>query len=126
LQSIIDIALKGRQSIGQAHWHNQELIVAIAGLKGGFPFISFLYSNSVVGVKEVDLAKDLGTIESIKEFTNKQNRVAILDSKGIETSIIYTKSQGTILLRCKNDRGTCRAHGFPDVTFLQSIMNEFF
>jgi hypothetical protein len=66
--------------------------VAIAGSKGSFPFISFLYSNSVVGIKEVDLAEDLSTMESIKEFTNKQNRVAILDSKGIETSIIYTKS----------------------------------
>jgi hypothetical protein len=82
----------GRQSIGQAYWHNQELIVAIADLKGGFPFISFLYSNSVVGIKEVNLAEDLGTIESIKEFTNKQNRVTILNSKGIETLIIYTKS----------------------------------
>jgi hypothetical protein len=57
--------------------------VAIVGLKGSFPFISFLYLNLVVGVKEVDLAEDLGAIESIKEFTNKQNRVAILDSKGI-------------------------------------------
>jgi hypothetical protein len=66
--------------------------VAIVGSKGGFPFISFLYSNLVVGIKEVDLAEDLGAIESIKEFTNKQNRVAILDSKGIETLIIYTKS----------------------------------
>jgi hypothetical protein len=100
--------------------------VAIAGSKGGFPFISFLYLNSVVGIKEVNLAEDLGTMELIKEFTNKQNRVAILDSKGIETLIIYTKSQGTILLRRKNDHGTCRAYGFPDVTFLQSIVNKFF
>jgi hypothetical protein len=100
--------------------------VAIAGSKGSFPFISFLYLNLVVGIKEVNLAEDLGTMESIKEFTNKQNRVAILDSKGIETSIIYTKSQGTILLGRKNDHGTCRAHGFPDMTFLQSIVNEFF
>jgi hypothetical protein len=81
--------------------------------------------NSVVGIKEVNLAEDLGAMESIKEFTNKQNRVAILNSKGIETSIIYTKSQGTILLGRKNYHGTCRAHGFPDMTFLQSIMNEF-
>jgi hypothetical protein len=66
--------------------------VAIAGLKGSFPFISFLYLNSVVGIKEVDLAEDLSAIELIKEFTNKQNRVAILDSKGIETLIIYIKS----------------------------------
>jgi hypothetical protein len=66
--------------------------VAIAGLKGSFPFISFLYSNLVVGIKEVNLAKDLGTIELIKEFTNKQNRVAILNSKGIKTLIIYIKS----------------------------------
>jgi hypothetical protein len=100
--------------------------VAIAGSKGSFPFISFLYLNSVVGIKEVNLAEDLGTIESIKEFTNKQNRVVILNSKGIKTLIIYIKSQGTILLGRKNDCGTCRAHRFPDVTFLQSIVNKFF
>jgi hypothetical protein len=92
--------------------------VAIAGLKGGFPFISFLYLNSVVGIKEVEFAEYLGALESIKEFTNQWNRIMILDSNSIETLIIYTKSQSTILLRCKDDHGTCRAYRFPDVTFL--------
>jgi hypothetical protein len=100
-QSVIDVALEGRRSIGQAHWHNQELIVSIAGSKGGFPFISFLYSNSIVNVKEIEFAEDLGVMESIWKFTNQWNRVSILNGDSIKASIVYTKSQGTILLERK-------------------------
>ena len=91
LQSIINIALKGRWSISQAYWHNQELIVAIAGLKGSFLLISFLYLDLIVSVKKVEFAEDLSTIEAIKQFTNQQNRVAIFHCDGIKTLIVYTK-----------------------------------
>jgi hypothetical protein len=100
--------------------------VPIVGLKGSFPLISILYLDPVISVKEVEFAEYLGALELIKEFTNQWNRITILDSNGIETSIIYTKSQSTILLGCKDDCSTRRAHGFPDMTFLQFIVNEFF
>jgi hypothetical protein len=65
-QGVVNIALEGCWSISQAHWHNQELIVAIAGLKGGFLLISFLYLDSIVSVKEVKFAEDLGAMEAIE------------------------------------------------------------
>jgi hypothetical protein len=40
--------------------------VAIVGLKGSFPLISFLYLDLIVSVKEVKFAEDLGAMEAIK------------------------------------------------------------
>jgi hypothetical protein len=40
--------------------------VAIAGSKGSFPLISFLYLDLIVSIKEVKFAEDLGTMEAIK------------------------------------------------------------
>jgi hypothetical protein len=90
----------------------------IAGLKGSLLFISFLDLDLIVSIKKVDFTEDLGAIKLIEKFTNQWNRVAILYCDGIETSIINTELQGTILLRCKNHCCTCRAHGLPDMTFL--------
>jgi hypothetical protein len=36
------------------------------GLKGSFLLISFLYLDSIVSIKEVKFAEDLGTMEAIK------------------------------------------------------------
>jgi hypothetical protein len=40
--------------------------VAIAGSKGSFLLISFLYLDSIVSVKEVKFAEDLNAIEAIE------------------------------------------------------------
>jgi hypothetical protein len=88
------------------------------GLKGSLPFISFLDLDLIVNIKKVNFTEDLGTIKPIKKFTNQWNRVVILYCDSIETSIINTEPQGTILLRYKNHYYTCRAHRLPDMTFL--------
>jgi hypothetical protein len=117
--------MEGRRSIGQTHWHNQEFIVSISGPKGGFLLISFLNSYSVVSVKEVEFAEDLGAMEAVEKFTDQGNRVAVFHREGVEASVVYTKSHSTILLGRKDHWRTCRAHGFPDMTFFQPILDEF-
>jgi hypothetical protein len=92
--------------------------MAIAGLKGSFPLISFLNSDLVISIKEIKFAENLGIIKLVKKLTNQRNRIAILHYDGIETSVINTKLQGTILFGCKDHWRTCRAYGFPNMTFL--------
>jgi hypothetical protein len=92
--------------------------MAIAGLKGSFPLISFLNSDLVISIKEIKFAENLSIIKLVKKLTNQRNRIAILHHDGIETLVINTKSQGTILFGHKDHWYTCRAHGFPDMTLL--------
>jgi hypothetical protein len=76
--------------------------MAIAGLKGSFPLISFLNLDLVISVKEVKFTKNLSIIKLVKKLTNQRNRIVILYYDGIKTLVINTKSQGTILFGYKD------------------------
>jgi hypothetical protein len=65
--------------------------MAIAGLKGSFPLISFLNSDLVISVKEIKFAENLGIIKPVKKLTNQRNRIAILHCDGIKTLVINIK-----------------------------------
>jgi hypothetical protein len=92
--------------------------MAIVGSKGSFLLISFLNSDLVISIKEIKFAENLGIIKLVKKLTNQRNRIAILYCDGIETLVINTKLQGTILFGHKDHWYTYRAYGFPDVTLL--------
>jgi hypothetical protein len=92
--------------------------MAIVGSKGSFPLISFLNLDPVISIKEIKFTENLGIIKLVKKLTNQRNKIAILHYDGIKTLVINTKSQGTILFGRKDHWHTCRAHGFPDITFL--------
>jgi hypothetical protein len=92
--------------------------MAIAGLKGSFLLISFLNLDPVISIKEIKFAENLDIIKLVKKLTNQRNRIAILYCDGIETLVINTKLQGTILFGHKDHWHTCRAYGFPNVTLL--------
>jgi hypothetical protein len=66
--------------------------MAIVGLKGSFPLISFLNLDLVISIKEVKFAKNLSIIKPVKKLTNQRNRIAILHYDGIKTLVINTKS----------------------------------
>jgi hypothetical protein len=66
--------------------------MAIAGLKGSFPLISFLNLDLVISVKEIKFAENLGIIKLVKKLTNQRNRIVILHYDGIETLVINIKS----------------------------------
>jgi hypothetical protein len=55
----VDIILKGYGRIREAKGHNYVFVVPITGAEGCFPLIALFNTNSVVGVLDIDLAKDL-------------------------------------------------------------------
>jgi hypothetical protein len=61
----VDIVLEGYGRISKAEGHNRILVVSITGTEGYLPFIALLNANSVVGVLDIDLAKDLRASESV-------------------------------------------------------------
>ena len=51
---MINISLKGRGSVGKAKWYDEIFKMAVAHMKGGFPLITFTYSEAVVGIPKVN------------------------------------------------------------------------
>jgi hypothetical protein len=55
----IDIVLEGYRRVYKAEGYNYIFVVPIISTEGYFLFVAFLNTNSVVGVLNIDLAKDL-------------------------------------------------------------------
>jgi hypothetical protein len=55
----VDIVLKGCRYISETKGHNYIFVVPITGTEGCFLLIALLNANLVVGVLDIDLAKDL-------------------------------------------------------------------
>jgi hypothetical protein len=55
----VDIVLKGCRRVRKAKGHNYVFVVPITSAEGCFLLIALFNTNSVVGVLDIDLAKDL-------------------------------------------------------------------
>jgi hypothetical protein len=55
----VDIVLKGYRYISKTEGYNRVFVVPITGTEGYFLLIALLNTNSVVGVLDIDLTKDL-------------------------------------------------------------------
>jgi hypothetical protein len=55
----IDIVLEGCRRVCKAEGYNCVFVVPVTSVEGCFLFVAFLNTNSVVGVLDIDLAKDL-------------------------------------------------------------------
>jgi hypothetical protein len=78
--------------------------MAIAGPKSRFPLVSFTNSYPIIYILEIQLYKDLGSLEPVKGLINKRKRILILDRDLIKFTIIDTKAQPSILLGDKKNR----------------------
>jgi hypothetical protein len=55
----IDIVLEGYRRVRKAEGYNYIFVVPVTSAEGCFLFVAFLNTNSVVGVLDIDLTKDL-------------------------------------------------------------------
>jgi hypothetical protein len=55
----VDIILKGYRRICEAKGHNYVFVVPITGAEGRFLLIALFNTNPIVGILNINLAKDL-------------------------------------------------------------------
>src|SRR5437667_5152493 len=88
------------------------------------PFVSLPEPDAIVSVLQVQLAEDPGSVETVQQFTDQGQWVAVLDSDVVQASVVDTESEGPILLGNKQDGSAGRACGFADNALIQRIRNE--
>ncbi len=59
LQGCINVVLERSRCISKHYRHYQVFVIPVFRLESGFPLISFLYANPVIGVLDVNLCKPL-------------------------------------------------------------------
>ena len=68
------------------------------GSKSRLPFITFRDTYLIVRAGDIKLAEPLCTLESILQLGDPGQRVAILDSYVVQTSIVDIEPKGSIFL----------------------------
>jgi hypothetical protein len=89
-EDVIHEALESSGGVGQSEWHNKPLKQAIAGAESCFPFISFSYSDKVIGVLKVDFRVDTRFTRAIKKIGDQGEWITVLDCELVESSEIDT------------------------------------
>ena len=67
-EDVIHEVLKSCQCVSQTEGHNTPFKRAVAGAKGGFPFITFMDLNKVVGMLQVNFGIHGGLSLAVKEI----------------------------------------------------------
>ena len=66
-EDVIHEVLKSCQCISQTEEHNTPFKGAVAGVEGGFPFVTFTDSNKVVGMLQVNFGIHRGLSQAVEE-----------------------------------------------------------
>ena len=97
-------ALEGGGGVGEAKGHDSVLKVAITGAKRSFWYVVGVDADLVVAVAQVNLGKNGGPMETVEEFVNTREWVAVFYGNIVEGTVVDAKAEGAILLADKKNR----------------------
>ncbi len=80
----------------------------VAGLKGSFLFIALNNTHVMVRIADINFGEVLSAPEPIESFANQVLGVPILLRDQVETPLVDTQAETTILFQHEKDRGTGR------------------
>src|SRR6185369_12585218 len=124
MEDIVHEALKSCWGVGEAKWHDSPFKRSIAHVESGFPFVSFSNTNKVVSVSEVEGCVDSSFSGGLEKVGNQRKRIAVLFRDLVETSVIDTKTKGSIFLADEEDGCTIRGRGRSNEANRQVFINE--
>ena len=117
--------LERSRSVGEPHWHDQELKGAIAHSEGHIPLVACCDTIIVVASMEVKLGVDLHAAQLVKEVGDEWDWVPILLCDLVEVSEVDTALQGAILLLGKEDGCTTWRLRRSDEPISEHVIEEF-
>ena len=95
----LNATLETSWSVRKAERHDEVFVKSPSCSEGCLPFVSFGDSDRMVGPLKVHLREDFGRGELIKEDVGGRNWVPVLESDGIESTIVDAKSKFASFLR---------------------------
>ena len=93
--------------------------------KCGFPFVSFLDADKVVGMLEVERSVDASLSSSLEKVGDERKWIPIFLQDFVEAAEIDTEAEGAILFMDEKNGGTVWRGGGSDKTTRQMFVNEF-
>ena len=95
-QGFVDIALEVSRVIKKTEKYHLVLEMAMPHLKSCFLFVTFSNSYLIICICQVQLSKIFGITQTIEQFINQGQWVAIVDCQIVELLIIYIQIKATV------------------------------
>ena len=92
-EDVVYEVLKSCQCISQTKGHNTPFERAVAGAKGSFPFITFMDSNEVVGMLQVNFGIHGGLSQAVEEAKDTQKWISVFLGDFIECSKVGAETE---------------------------------
>ena len=116
--------MKGGWGIGHAEEHDGWFIESSVGDEGGFPLVTFFYSDIVIPPSYIKLGEDLGVFKFVDEIGNQGKGICISDSVAVEVPVILARSEAAILFLDEEERGSLGGFGWTDLPRAKVFINE--
>ena len=117
-------SLKGGWGVGHAKEHDSRFIKSSVGDEGGFPLVTFFYSDIVISPPYVKLGEDLGVFKFVDEVGNQGEGICISDSMAVEVLVILARSEASILFLNEEERGSLGGLGWTNFPRVKVLIDE--
>ena len=91
LEDMVQKALEGLSGVGQAHRHHPELVGPPGGEHRRLVAVFFRYGHVMVGLGEVNLAKDLGALDLLTEGLDVGEVVGVQEGLLVDQAEVATR-----------------------------------
>jgi len=98
---VIDIGFESSWCVPQPEWQESVLELPIPSAECRCVHIARLDQDEGIGVCEVQLCDDPGSAQPVEHLRDLWQRVYVLHSGLIQSFVLETQPQCTVLLRCK-------------------------
>ena len=111
IEESVHSSLESGRGISESKWHDNEFVCAITGSEGGFVFVADFDGNLVITSEEIEFCEEFGVCEAVMKVVDSWKREVVFLRDFVQTAIVNTHANGSILFLDKEDGGTKRACG---------------
>jgi len=104
-EDVVHHSLEGGRTVGHSEEHHERFKEAMVGAEGHFPFISRLDAYVIETLPDVKFCEVPGSTELGDEFRDEREGVPVLDSYGVQCTIVLDQLEQTIFLLNEKHRG---------------------
>jgi len=114
--------LEDGRTVGHSKEHHERFKEAAVGAEDHFPFISRLDAYVIETLVDVKFCEVPGSMELGDELGDERKGVPVLDSYGVQCTVVLDQPERTIFLLNEEHRGCYRGLGQPDASGMQVFL----
>ena len=103
-ENVVHERLKSRRSVAEPKKHYGGFKETKRGDERRFPLIFLSDADIVITPSNIEFGEQCGVLHVINQLRDEGERIPVVNSVGVEISIILTRSQGSVLLGYEEKR----------------------